>query len=360
MMIIRYLLIFAPLAVLAWAMSFNPAAVFVISFLGLIPLASLLGEATEVLALHTGPKVGSLLNATFGTAVELILLFALLRSGQITIVKASIAGSILASLILVVGLSQILGGLRNGIQRFDKEGGGMAMAMMTMAVAGLALPTFLGFIHQIQLGKSISVEFEDASLDYLSEGIAIILLVLYGLLIIFQFRNYKYTKKDIKEEIEVQDAQKWTVRSSIGILIATTLAVAIVSEILSQTVEPFGESIGLSALFMGVIIIPIAGNVSEILVGVRTARKNKLDLSLSLASNSAMQIALFVAPLLALVSRFFGQEMTLYFRPSEVFALMLAVFASIVIASDEVSNWLEGAQFLSLYLIIALWFYFLI
>jgi Ca2+:H+ antiporter len=145
-----------------------------------------------------------------------------------------------------------------------------------------------------------------------------------------------------------------------GLLAAATIGVAVVSEILSGALEPFGQRLGISTLFMGVVLIPLAGNVSEILVGTRTARANKLDLSLSIASSSAMQVALFVAPLLAIISPLFGQELTLYFSIFEVFALGLAVFSAVAIASDGVSNWMEGAQFLALYLILALWFYFLV
>lgn len=356
----RYLMVVPLLAVIAWMLSASPAMIFILSFLGLIPLASLLAEATEVLAYHTGPKIGALLNATFGTAVELILLFALLRSGQLFVVKASLVGSILTSLILVVGLSQLLGGLKNGIQHFDREGAGMAAAMMTLAVIGLLLPTNLGIVHQVQLGVSISSDFHDQALDTLSKAIAIILLLLYLLHIVFQFRQPAAAEIEQSEVAPAGDAQKWSVRKASILLLAATLGIAIVSEIFSGTVEPFGESMGLNLLFLGVVIIPLAGNVSELLVGVRMARSDKLDLSLSISSNSAMQVALFVAPLLALISPLFGPELTLYFSVFEVFPLVLAVLTSIVITSDGVSNWMEGAQFLALYLIMALWFYFLI
>jgi Ca2+:H+ antiporter len=261
-------LIFAVLAVFAWAASLDPVAVFVLAILGIIPLANLLAEATEALASHAGPKAGALLNATFGTAVELILLFALLCSGQIAVVKAALVGSILASLILVVGLSQLLGGLRNGIQRFDIEGSGMAAAMMTLAVIGLALPTVLGIVHQAYQGRSFSIEFQDPALDALSLAIAIILLLLYGLLIVYQFRQPSATEIEF-EAATPAEHRILGVHQSIGLLAAATLGVAIVSEILSGALGPFGQRLGINALFMGVVLIPLAGNVSEILVGVR-------------------------------------------------------------------------------------------
>jgi Ca2+:H+ antiporter len=355
----RLSLIFAVLAVLARAAALNPAMVFVLALIGLIPLANLLSEATKTLAFHAGPKAGALLNATFGTAVELILLFALLRSGQIDIVKAALVGSILASLILVVGLSQLLGGLKNGIQRFDKEGSGMAAAMMTLAVIGMALPTILGIVQQAHLGLGFSTDFHDPALYALSKAIAVILLLLYCLLIVFQFRQP--SEMDVKLEAAMPAySRSMSKRQTVGLLAAATLGIAIVSEVLSRSVEPFAQLLNLDTLFMGIVLIPLAGNVSEILVGVRTARANKLDLSLSIASSSAMQVALFVAPVLAIISPFFGQELTLYFSFVEVFALGLAVFSAVAIASDGVSNWIEGAQYLALYLILALWFYFLV
>jgi Ca2+:H+ antiporter len=361
---IRYLLIFMPIAIIAWAMSFEPQAVFILSMMGLIPLAAILAESTEVLAYKTGPKIGSLLNATFGNAVDLILLFALLRSGQIELVKASIVGSILTTMLLVVGLSQLMGGLRNGIQRFNKEGSGMASSMMMLALAGLALPTILGMVHQAQEGLKPSSVFQDSALEALSLAIAAVLLILYGLQIIFQFRQPKNNESE--DEMEVIEAENpgdgplWSLHRALGLLLASTIGIVIMSELVSASVEPFGESLGLSPLFIGVVIMPLAGAVSEIIVGVRTARRNKLDLSLSIASNSVMQMALFVAPLLAFLSLGFGEQLTLYFNFFEVLALGLTVFAAIIIASDNVSTWLEGAQFISLYLILALWFLFLV
>lgn len=362
---IQYLLIFVPIAIVFWVMSFSPEIVFILSFIALMPLATLLSESTEVLACETSQKVGALLNASFGSAVDLILLLALLRSGQIEIVKASLVGSILTTLLLVVGLSQLTGGLKNGIQRFDREGGGMAAAMMTLAVIGLTLPTILGIVHQAERGTFIGSSFQDRALDMFSLLVAAILLVLYGFQIIFQFRKPQCSV-DASEEAEVfkaansRDVQMWNRRTAIVLLLVATLGVAIMSEIISNVVEPFGQSLGLSPLFIGIVIIPLAAAVPEIIVGVRTARRNKLDLSLSIASNSVMQISLFVAPLLVFLSLIIGQELTLYFNIFEMFALALAVFTTIVISNYGYSNWMEGLQFLALYLIIALWFYFLV
>jgi Ca2+:H+ antiporter len=233
-----------------------------------------------------------------------------------------------------------------------------------LALAGLALPTILGMVHQAQEGLHFSSGFQDSALETLSLEIAAVLLVLYGLQIIFQFRQPQNVKAE--QEMEVIEAESpgdgplWSLNRALGLLLASTLGIVIMSELVSASVEPFGESLGLSPLFIGVVIMPLAGAVSEIIVGVRTARRNKLDLSLSIASNSVMQMALFVAPLLAFLSLGFSEQLTLYFNFFEVLALGLTVFAAIIIASDNVSTWLEGAQFISLYFILALWFLFLV
>jgi len=233
-----------------------------------------------------------------------------------------------------------------------------------LALAGLTLPTILGMVHQAQEGLKLSSVFQDSTLETLSLAIAAVLLILYGLQIIFQFHRPKNIKSE--EEMEFIEAEDpgdgplWSLHRALGLLLASTIGIVIMSELVSASVEPFGESLGLSPLFIGVVIMPLAGAVSEIIVGVRTARRNKLDLSLSIASNSVMQMALFVAPLLAFLSLGFSEQLTLYFNFFEVLALGLTVFAAIIIASDNVSTWLEGAQFISLYLILALWFLFLV
>jgi Ca2+:H+ antiporter len=353
------LLILPVIAVVAWHLGLKPSYLFVLSFIGLIPLASLLGDATEVIAYHTGPKIGSLLNATFGTIVELILLLTLLHAGQVEVVKASIVGAILMSLIVTVGLSQLLGGLKNGIQHFDREAVGMAASMMMLAVIGLWLPTIFGFLDQLERGVKVSSSFEDPALISLSRYISMILLILYGLLLIFLFRQPSKAESELIMADAAEVESGWSIRQSTGVLIASTLGVALVSEILSETIGPFGEEMGLSPMFLGLIILPLASTFPDILVGARMARKNNLNLSLSIASNSAMQDALFVAPILALVSKFLGHEMTLYFGIVQVFALALAVACVIVIANDAISNWIEGAQMLAFYLILALWLFFI-
>ncbi|MGH2587215.1 MAG: calcium/proton exchanger [Dehalococcoidia bacterium] len=355
---LTYLLLFAPFALLGRLLSWSPEVVFAFSFLGLVPLASKLGEATEQLTVHVGPRAGGLLNATFGNTPELVLFFALLRSGQLDIVKASITGSIMTSLLLVVGTSQVVAGLKGGVQRFNKETAGMAAGMMTLAVIGLIVPTLFSLVQQVGLNQNISTEFSDPALDNLSFAVAIVLALLYVLYLVFQFMQGP-AATDIPAEVEAGEVTSaWSIRRAVLVLVAATLGIAVLSEILSDVVEPVGDSLGLSPLFMGVILLPLVSNVSEMLVGTRLARRGQLDLAFTTSTSSATQVALFVAPVLVLISPLFGPELTLSFGIFEVVGLALVIFTVTLLLGDGLSNWLEGAQLLALYIILALWFLF--
>lgn len=366
MKFLRYLFIFVPLAVVAEFVLHNPLLVFVFSCIGLIPLAGLLGEATEELAIHTGPKLGGLLNATLGNAAELIITIVALQAGKYELVKASITGSILGNLLLILGLSLLLGGLKHGVQRFDRSTAGMSASMMTLAVIGLVIPTLFELIREVQTGTLdvLGTEVRDPALDSLSLGVAAVLIVLYVLSLIFMFRQPQDALvshsgvEDHAPEAEVHKA-KWSVPVASGILAGCTVAIVVLSEFLVGAVEPVVESLGVSELFLGIIIIPIVGNVAEHIVGVQVAYKNKMDLSLAISLGSSMQIALFVAPLLVFISLLFGREMTLFFTPFEVAALTLSVMLASLISVDGKSNWLEGAQLLAVYIILGLGFYFI-
>ncbi|NWG19406.1 MAG: calcium/proton exchanger [Chloroflexi bacterium] len=367
MNILRYMLIFVPLAVLAEFVYPDPLLVFALSCIALIPLAGLLGEATEELAIHTGPKVGGLLNATLGNAAELIITIVALREGKFDLVKASITGSILGNLLLILGLSLLLGGIRHGIQRFDRNLAGVAATMMMLSVVGLMIPTLFELLREVQNGAVdvFNTNVRDPALDALSLWVAGVLIVLYVLSLIFSFQKPERGigaptgVTDPTAEIEHHTA-KWSVPVSLGILAAATIAIVFLSEFLVGAVEPVVEQLGVSELFLGVILIPIVGNVAEHIVGVQVAMKNKMDLSLSISLGSSMQIALFVAPLLVFVSLLFGREMTLYFSLFEVAALTLAVLCATQVSLDGESNWLEGAQLLAVYFIIGLGFFYVV
>lgn len=360
---LRYLLVFVPLAVLARYVFKNDLLVFAFACIALIPLAGLLGEATEELAVHTGPKVGGLLNATLGNAAELIITIVALSGGKYDLVKASLTGSILGNLLLILGFSLLVGGLKNGTQVFDRGLTSMSATMMTLACIGLIIPTLFELIREIQMGNVdvMNTNVRDPALDALSLGVAGILIVLYILSLIYMFRQpdtIASGEPGVDGDTEDGHQSKWSVRFALGVLAVSTIAIVFLSEMLVSAIEPVVERLGVSELFIGIIVIPLVGNVAEHIVGVQVAYKNKMDLSLSISLGSSMQIALFVAPLLVFVSLLFGSELTLFFSLFEVAALVLAVLLGTLVSVDGKSNWLEGAQLLAVYVIMALGFYF--
>ena len=356
----RSLLLLVPAAFLAAILQVRPSVVFVIAFLALIPLANLISESTEMLATRTGPRIGGLLNATFGTLTELIVMFALLRTGQTELLKASIVGSILISLLLTVGAAILFGGIRHGMQRFDQQSVGLAATTMILAVVGLLVPTFFSAITQRQEKRIFSSAFQSESVDRISLAVAVVLFLLYILTVVYQLRAPEGEELAQKRSGPLDSGQhKWSTLRAIGTLTAATIGIAILGEILSRFVEPFGASLGLSYLFVGAVILPVAGAISEMIVCVHMARNNLVNLAISIPMNGAMQVSLFVAPLLVFLSAFGPTPLTLCFGVSEVIAVAITVALAAYIAIDGVTSWLEGAQLLALWGILALWFYFI-
>lgn len=353
----RLLLVLVPLSIAAQLLGLPPTIVFVLAFLALIPLAGLVGDATEELAAYTGPKIGGLLNATLGTLTEFIIMFALLRSGQIQVLKASIVGSVLLSLLVIIGVALFLGGLKNGTQRFDEKSVSASSATMMLAVAGLFIPTLYVLGAQFQSNLPLVAPYQDITADKISVAIAAILFIIYLATAVFQLRapGGEGIEQPTAHAQEKSRARMWR---SIVILVGVTIVLAIEGELVSGAVEPFGEALGLSPIFMGVIILPFAGGVSELIVCARFARANQINLAISIPMNGAMQVPLFVAPLLVFLSLFGAQPLTLYFGIVEVIAVGIAVALAAYIAIDGITNWLEGAQFLAMWTILALWFYF--
>jgi Ca2+:H+ antiporter len=360
MKFLRVLLIFVPLAVVAEVVfhdrSWGNQVIFITSAIGLIPLAGLIGEATEELAERTGPKLGGFLNATLGNAAELIITIVALRAGEFDLVKSSLIGSILGNLLFILGLSMLLGGLKNGLQRFDRDLAGLSATMMSLAVIGLIVPTLFFGLHGNQV---------DMPLEYLSWGVAAVLLILYILSVFFTFTSPILDDEMGTiypgDEVPVHEG-KWPLWLSLGILAIATLGTVFLSEFLVGAVEPVVESWGLSRLFIGIVIIPFVGNVAEHLVAVQVAIKNKMQLSLTISLGSSMQIALFVAPVLVFVSLFMhgpAGAMDLHFLSLEVVCLGLGVVVASFISLDGESHWLEGAALLAVYAIVALGFFFL-
>jgi Ca2+:H+ antiporter len=355
----RSLLVLAPIAMLVAALQVDPILVFVVAFVALIPLAHVVAESTEILAARTGPRIGGLLNATFGTLTEFIVMFALLRAGHTDLLKASIVGSILISLLLTLGAAILFGGLRNGMQRFDQQSVGMATTTMILAVVGLMVPTFFSAISQRHENRIYDPGFQSVSVDKISQAVAVILFFLYILTVIYQLRapeGEELTQKP--SAIRDPEQPGWSLRGAIAILIAATLAIAVLGEIISEFVGPFGTSLGVTQLFVGVVILPVAGAVSELVVCVRMAGHNRVNLAMSIPMNGALQVSLFVAPLLVFLSALGPTPLTLSFGVSEVLSLAIAVALAAYMAIDGVTSWLEGAQLLALWGMLALWFYF--
>jgi len=344
------LLVFVPLAVVAELAGWSPSLILISSALGMIPLAGLMGEATEELAALTGPKLGGFLNATLGNAAELIITIVALNAGKVTLVQASITGSILGNLLLILGLSMMLGSYRHGLLKFDRTLAGVSATMMILAVIGLIVPTVFEAFH--------GPEHLAEDLEALSLGVAGVLLLLYVLSVVFTFTaNYQDRPPD--DEMAGHQA-RWSLPLSGGILAASTIAIVFLSEFLVGAVEPVVHEWGISEFFIGIILVPIVGNVAEHLVGVQMAMKNRMDLSLSISLGSSMQIALFVAPLLVFISLFVGpQPMNLFFHTFEVVALGVSVLIAALISLDGESHWLEGAQLLAVYAILGLAFFYL-
>ncbi len=365
--IIYYMLVFAPVAIIARLLNADPVIVFGLSALGLIPMAKLIGEATEELAVYTGPKIGGLLNATLGNAAELIITIFAINAGLLDLVRASITGSIIGNLLLVLGLSLLLGGLKHGTQTFDRRTAGLNATLLVLAVVVLAIPS---------LFDRALIEVPASELLF-SEGVAIIAIILYGLSVLYSFtaggsavgheHGHTTTSEQhpapadtviLREAAPVHTA-RWSVRFSIIALIGATIGTAIVSETLIGAVEPVVESLGLTEFFLGIIIIPLVGNIAEHLVAVQVALKNKMELSLAVSIGSSLQIALFVAPLLVFISLLFPNKLLLVFNDFELVALFGAGIITALIAQDGESNWLEGAMLIGVYVILALAFFFL-
>ncbi len=322
--------------------------IFVLSALSLIPLAGVLGTATEETATYTGPKIGSLLNATLGNLAELIIAFAALREGLESVVRASIAGSIIGNILIVLGASLLVGGVKNGIQVFDPREASTNATMMTLAVICLVVPG----LFYLTNAEGISLDRHDA--ERLSDGVALVMLVTYAAYLFFTL----FQKNVPKSLVDHEEKATMSLRLAIGLLVATTIAVVIMSEILVGVLEPTAESWGLSEMFIGLIVVPLVGNVAEHLVAVKAAYNNDMDLSMGIALGSGLQVALFVAPVLVLVGELINKPLPLVFNTWELIALIASVLLAVAISQDGESNWLEGAQLIAVYLILGTAFYF--
>lgn len=343
------LIIALPLALIANWGHWNTLWVFIFSALGVIPMAGFIGQATETLAEQTGPRIGGLLNATLGNAAELIITLVAIRAGLVELVKASITGSIIGNLLLVMGFSMVFGGVGHGIQHFDKRQSGNQAILLALATLALAIPTI--FSHSIGPEGSPNVEF-------LSLGVAVIMIVLYGFGLFYSLKSTgsPLTYESHQDKIRPSKSE---LRNALLLLAGATIGVVILSELLVGSIEAVVSNFGLSEFFLGIILIPIVGNVAEHIVAVQAAARNDMDLSVEIAVSSSLQIALFVAPLLIFVSLLMGNPLTIVFNLFELAALGSAVLITVMVSADGESNWLEGAALMAVYLILSISFFFL-
>ncbi len=348
---IHYLLVSLPLAILGSYLHWNSVLVFFLACAGLIPLAELIGEATEALAVVTGPKIGGLLNATLGNAAELIITIVAIRAGLLDLVKASITGSILGNLLLVMGASVFLGGLKNGTQRFNRQQAATNATMLVLAVIALCVPSL--FNHTLE-GEELSLVVT----ENISLGVAGVMILLYGLGLFYSLR-VSDRESALTHVTPASEAPHWSPQVAGLVLALATGAIVWLSEILVHSTEEVITAFGWSEFFLGIILIPIVGNVAEHLVAVEVAIKNHMDLSIEIALGSSLQIALFVAPVLAFAALLFGQQLTLVFNQFELIALIAAVLVTALVSSDGETNWLEGAELLGVYLILGVAFFFI-
>jgi Ca2+:H+ antiporter len=361
---LRFLIVAVPVAFVMRLLNASEPVQFGISLLGLIPLAAIMGEATEHLADRAGPGIGGLLNATFGNAVELIVAMALLFNGKDTVVKASLTGSILGNLLLVLGASLLAGGWKHRTQTFNRTAAGVASTMMVLAAMGMLMPALFHALPEVtRLGHTRALGIEHG----LSLGVSMALMLTYLFSLLFSLRTHKglYANPEPFGSNEVAHAdaagismEPWSVRRSVLVLVGVSVLVSILGEILAETLDDFGQQLGLTELFLGVVVVAIVGNAAEHSSAVVVAMRNKMDLAVGIALGSALQVALFVTPILVFASYARPEPMDLIFTTMEVAAVLLAAFAARMVAEDGESNWLEGAMLLMLYALLAIAFFF--
>jgi Ca2+:H+ antiporter len=355
------LLIFLPISLALELSHASPVAIFTASCLAVVPLAGLMGKATEQLADRLGPGVGGLLNATFGNAAELIIAILALQRGLHEVVKASITGSIIGNILLVLGLSVLVGGVKYSKQTFNRTVAGLGSTLLALSVIGLLVPAFFHHVVKEGLSKGVLTQAQEVRWEHeLSLEISIVLFLVYALSLVFSLITHKNIFIDQTGGPYSEPSQgKWGIRKTVGILLGATTGVTLVSEFLVGTVETTAETLGLTEVFVGVIIVAVIGNAAEHSTAVLMALKNKMDLSMNIAIGSSIQVALFVAPLLVFLSYLFGSPMDLRFTLFEVLSVTLSAVVVNLVAQDGESHWMEGVLLLAVYVILGIAFFFL-
>jgi len=343
------LLIFIPISFYFALFTADKTLTFITSILAIIPLARIMGYSTTQISLQANPTVSGLISATFGNSIELIIAIIALQNGLIRVVQASMIGSIIGNILLLVGLSVFFGGLRYKHQTFNNETVAVSSTMLIIVVAGLAIPSVYAFANP----------GVDSDISTISIAVAIVMAVIYIAGLVFSLKTHK-DLFDASDEIrDTQERPTMTKKLAALILLITIIVVAIQSEFLVQSINAAAVSLGVTTTFIGIIIIAIITNIAENATAVHFALRNKLDVSIEIGLSSAIQIALFVVPILMLVSQLFGFGFTLQFTLFELVALVLGVLIINYLSADGRCNWLEGAQLISVYAIVAIAFFFI-
>ncbi len=356
----NWLLIFAPISIALDWLQFDPLAVFATSALAIVPLAGLMGDATEALAEYLGPTAGSLLNASLGNAPEIIISLFALHRGLIGMVKSSLTGSIIGNLLLGLGLSMIAGGLKVTTQTFDPRVARVNGALLVLAAFGLIIPAIyrMNPTGGPELSRNLSLE------------IALILFIVYLGSLAFTLVTNKplVGKSGVKAEQEEKGVPKeevyevevgWSRNKALMVLAGVTTALAVMSEVLTGAIEPAAEKLGLTPLFAGVFLLAVVGNAAELITAIRFARRDKMDLAIGITVGASTQVALLVAPILVFAGYVMGHDMNLLFTRFEMWAVVLAVFITRTLIYDGESTWLEGLMLIGIYLMLAIGFFHL-
>ena len=350
---LQWFLAFIPITLFLEHAGVAPPIVFFSAAIAIVPIASLIVEATEQIATRTGDAIGGLLNATFGNAPELIIGAVALRAGLFDMVRASLAGAILANLLLGLGLAFFLGGLRKHDQEYNAGAARIYSSMMLIAVMSLAVPSAFA---RLLAGREGGLQE-----THLSVGLAILLLACYGLYLVFMLRTHPELFQALgKASTAESHGARWSVGRAAGTLVGASVLAAWMSEVLVGAAEPTGKAFGMTDTFIGIVFLAIVGGVAEIGSAIAMARKDRMDLSIGITLGSCIQIALFVAPALVLLSFAIAPApLTLSFGRTEIGALLMAVLIGTVVAGDGRSNWYKGVQLVTVYALFAMLFYFM-
>ncbi|MCA9805144.1 MAG: calcium/proton exchanger [Cyanobacteria bacterium HKST-UBA02] len=352
--VFTFMLLAVPMTWVAHHLGWSPLWVAGFASLGIIPVAKYMGEATENVSHRVGPSLGGLVSATFGNACELIIAIMAVRAGLIDVVKASITGSIIGNLLLVLGASMLFGGIKNDVQSFNRTTAGTAATVLTIVAVSLMLPAALhhtagGITQLADTGMAIAI--------------SVVLLVLYVAGLVFSLRTHRHLFTPVvtedKASKEDEHAPGWSLGRSAAVLLGATLTVVFLSEYLVESVEHASKTLGMTPVFVGVILLAIIGNAAENSSAILMARKNKMDLSINIVLGSSTQIAMFVAPVVVFAGWIFGQPMDLVFSEAEILAVFSSVIVLTLVVNDGKSHWLEGAYLLGLYVILGICFYFI-